>query len=97
MIKLQRCLSVLWLCFSSISLLKQKPLAECVVYLARAPKSIEAYAAYTRAKSCIHDHQGPLPPVPLHLRNASTKLMKTLGTWMYINIYLVSYILVQNY
>ncbi|KAL4234389.1 Werner helicase interacting protein 1 [Mactra antiquata] len=57
----------------------EKPLAECVIYLARAPKSYEAMMAYSKAKACIHDHDGPLPPVPLHLRNASTKLMKNLG------------------
>ncbi|XP_026570781.1 ATPase WRNIP1 [Pseudonaja textilis] len=54
-------------------------LAQCVVYFARAPKSIEVYSAYSNVKTCLRDHQGPLPPVPLHLRNAPTKLMKNLG------------------
>uniref|UniRef100_U3FXF6 ATPase WRNIP1 n=3 Tax=Micrurus TaxID=8634 RepID=U3FXF6_MICFL len=54
-------------------------LAQCVVYFARAPKSIEVYSAYSNVKMCLRDHQGPLPPVPLHLRNAPTKLMKNLG------------------
>ncbi|KAJ8302771.1 hypothetical protein KUTeg_019167 [Tegillarca granosa] len=54
-------------------------LAQCVIYLARAPKSIEVYSAYSKARSCVIDHDGPLPAVPLHLRNASTKLMKSLG------------------
>uniref|UniRef100_A0A8C4RUZ7 ATPase WRNIP1 n=2 Tax=Erpetoichthys calabaricus TaxID=27687 RepID=A0A8C4RUZ7_ERPCA len=54
-------------------------LAQCAVYLARAPKSIEVYSAYNRVKECLKSHKGPLPPVPLHLRNAPTKLMKSLG------------------
>ncbi|XP_051553574.1 ATPase WRNIP1 [Myxocyprinus asiaticus] len=54
-------------------------LAQCVVYMARAPKSVEVYKAYNNVKSCLRNHQGPLPPVPLHLRNAPTKLMKNLG------------------
>ncbi|XP_042321967.1 ATPase WRNIP1 [Sceloporus undulatus] len=54
-------------------------LAQCVVYFARAPKSIEVYSAYNNVKSCLRNHQGPLPPVPLHLRNAPTRLMKDLG------------------
>lgn len=47
--------------------------------MARAPKSIEVYRAYDRAKTCVREHKGPLPPVPLHLRNAPTELMKNLG------------------
>nr|XP_036866867.1 ATPase WRNIP1 isoform X2 [Manis javanica] len=54
-------------------------LAQCVVYFARAPKSIEVYSAYNNVKACLRNQQGPLPPVPLHLRNAPTKLMKDLG------------------
>ncbi|KAF4088837.1 hypothetical protein AMELA_G00059310 [Ameiurus melas] len=54
-------------------------LAQCVLYLARAPKSVEAYKAYNNVKACLRNHKGPLPPVPLHLRNAPTKLMKELG------------------
>ncbi|KAM3605378.1 uncharacterized protein V6R79_024699 [Siganus canaliculatus] len=54
-------------------------LAQCAVYLARAPKSIEIYKAYANVKSSLRNHKGPLPPVPLHLRNAPTKLMKQLG------------------
>lgn len=54
-------------------------LAQCVVYMARAPKSVEVYKAYNNVKSCLRNHQGPLPAVPLHLRNAPTKLMKNLG------------------
>ncbi|XP_017527631.3 ATPase WRNIP1 isoform X1 [Manis javanica] len=54
-------------------------LAQCVVYFARAPKSIEVYSAYNNVKACLRNQQGPLPPVPLHLRNTPTKLMKDLG------------------
>ncbi|KAM4704639.1 ATPase WRNIP1 [Rhinophrynus dorsalis] len=54
-------------------------LAQCVMYLARAPKSITVYSAYSKVKECLKNHKGPLPPVPLHLRNAPTKLMKGLG------------------
>ncbi|XP_034981290.2 ATPase WRNIP1 [Zootoca vivipara] len=54
-------------------------LAQCVVYFARAPKSIEVYGAYSKVKACLRNHQGPLPPVPLHLRNAPTRLMKDIG------------------
>uniref|UniRef100_A0A8C4NDW5 WRN helicase interacting protein 1 n=1 Tax=Eptatretus burgeri TaxID=7764 RepID=A0A8C4NDW5_EPTBU len=54
-------------------------LAQCVTYLARAEKSVEVYQAYAAAKACVREHQGPLPPVPFHLRNAPTALMKNLG------------------
>ncbi|XP_053361620.1 ATPase WRNIP1 [Clarias gariepinus] len=54
-------------------------LAQCALYLARAPKSIEVYRAYNNVKACLRNHKGPLPPVPLHLRNAPTKLMKEIG------------------
>ncbi|KAG8133248.1 hypothetical protein E2320_011071 [Naja naja] len=60
-------------------IMKKVLLAQCVVYFARAPKSIEVYSAYSNVKTCLRDHQGPLPSVPLHLRNAPTKLMKNLG------------------
>ncbi|CAG2054834.1 unnamed protein product [Timema podura] len=54
-------------------------LAQCAVYLARAPKSTEVYQALLKAKECIAKHKGALPSVPLHLRNAPTRLMKDLG------------------
>lgn len=54
-------------------------LAHCTTYLARAPKSNEAYAALNRARESVRKHVGPLPGVPLHLRNAPTKLMRDLG------------------
>ncbi|PSN36939.1 ATPase WRNIP1 [Blattella germanica] len=43
------------------------------------PKSREVDSALARAKQCIENHQGPLPGVPLHLRNAPTRMMKDLG------------------
>ncbi|XP_037133084.1 ATPase WRNIP1 isoform X1 [Syngnathus acus] len=54
-------------------------LAQCVVYLSRAAKSVDVYKAYNNVKACLRNHKGPLPPVPLHLRNAPTRLMKQLG------------------
>ncbi|CAJ1072387.1 ATPase WRNIP1 [Xyrichtys novacula] len=54
-------------------------LAQCVVYMARAPKSVDIYKAYANVKASLRNHKGPLPPVPLHLRNAPTRLMKQLG------------------
>lgn len=59
--------------------LSQVILAQCVVYLARAPKSVDVYKAYGNVKACLRNHSGPLPSVPLHLRNAPTRLMKQLG------------------
>ena len=53
------------------------PLAECVVYLATAPKSNSAYLAYQKAAEDVRRH-GQLP-VPLHLRNAPTGLMRDMG------------------
>jgi putative ATPase len=51
-------------------------LAQCVVYLAVAPKSNAIYTAYKAAKKYIQ--QDGTRPIPLHLRNAPTKLMKDL-------------------
>jgi putative ATPase len=53
------------------------PLSEAVVYLALAPKSNASYMAYKQAKAAVEKY-GDLP-VPLHLRNAPTKLMEELG------------------
>ena len=52
-------------------------LAEATIYLASAPKSNSAYSAINAALSDI-DKNGS-PPVPLHLRNAPTRLMKEMG------------------
>ena len=57
----------------------QVNLAQAVVYMAQAPKSVEVCDAYSKAKASVRDHKGPLPSVPLHLRNAPTRLMKDLG------------------
>jgi len=51
-------------------------LAECVVYLAVAPKSNAVYKAYNAARAWVR--QDVTRPVPLHLRNAPTRLMKQL-------------------
>ena len=52
-------------------------LAEAVLYMAIAPKSNAAYSAYSAARALIRDDKSR--PVPEHLRNAPTKLMKDLG------------------
>ncbi len=52
-------------------------LAQCVAYLAKAPKSIAVYNAYKAIQQDIREL--PAEPVPLHLRNAPTKLMKDVG------------------
>lgn len=52
-------------------------LAQCVAYLAKAPKSNALYVAYGRVKEDIANT--PNEPVSLHLRNAPTKLMKDIG------------------
>ena len=53
------------------------PLAEAAVYLARAPKSNASYAAFNAARDAARETRNA--PVPLHLRNAPTALMKGLG------------------
>jgi putative ATPase len=52
-------------------------LAECVLYLAVAPKSNAVYVAFNAAKALIKKEG--TRPVPLHLRNAPTQLMKELN------------------
>jgi len=52
-------------------------LAEAVLYLACAPKSNAAYAAYNAARDFVA--RDGTRPVPLHIRNAPTRLMKDLG------------------
>lgn len=52
-------------------------LAQAVVYLATAPKSNALYEGYSRAQQTVHE--SPNEPVPLHVRNAPTPLMKELG------------------
>ena len=53
------------------------PLAEATIYLATSPKSNSAYMAINDALALVQE-SGNLP-VPLHLRNAPTKLMKQMG------------------
>ncbi len=52
-------------------------LAECAIYLATSPKSNSAYMAIDTALELVNS--GDNSPVPLHLRNAPTRLMKELG------------------
>jgi len=52
-------------------------LAEAAIYLATAPKSNRAYRAFGEAQAAAQQH--PAEPVPLHIRNAPTGLMKELG------------------
>jgi putative ATPase len=53
------------------------PLAQAVTFLACAPKSNASYAALARAAEAVRRHGSA--PVPLHLRNATTSLMRELG------------------
>jgi putative ATPase len=53
-------------------------LAECCIYLATSPKSNSAYMAINSALEYVNN-EGVNLPVPLHLRNAPTKLMEELG------------------
>ena len=52
-------------------------LSQCAVYLATSPKSNSSYVAISEAQKVVKQ-TGDLP-VPIHLRNAPTKLMKELG------------------
>ena len=64
------------------------PLAECTIYLATSPKSNSAYMSIDSALQYV-ESTGSLP-VPLHLRNAPTKLMKELDygkNYMYAHNY----------
>ena len=53
-------------------------LAETTIYLATSPKSNSAYAAINKALAMV-EHDTTNRPVPLHLRNAPTKLMGDMG------------------
>jgi putative ATPase len=68
-------------CFNAVNLVgwpeSRIILSETAVYLATSPKSNAAYMAIEKAIGAVHEH-GDLP-VPLHLRNAPTRLMKDLG------------------
>ncbi|KAK4055844.1 DNA-dependent ATPase mgs1 [Microbotryomycetes sp. JL221] len=52
-------------------------LAQTVVMLAESPKSVRVYQAYNKAKALVKEQEGYT--VPMHIRNAPTKLMKELG------------------
>jgi putative ATPase len=52
-------------------------LAQATLYLALAPKSNAAYVAFNEAREDVRER--PAEPVPLHLRNAPTRLMRDLG------------------
>ena len=52
-------------------------LSECVIFLATSPKSNSAYEAISKAQALVRE-KGDLS-IPLHIRNAPTKLMKDLG------------------
>ncbi|CAM8948566.1 unnamed protein product [Rhodiola kirilowii] len=54
-------------------------LAQCAAYLALAPKSVSVYKAINAAQKVVRDSVGQNEGVPLHLRNAPTRLMKDLG------------------
>lgn len=56
-------------------------LAQCTTYLARAPKSRLMEDSLKAAQRLVASNKGAQPAVPLHLRNAPTKLMKNLGIY----------------
>jgi len=68
-------------CFNAVNLVgwpeSRIILTETAVYLATSPKSNASYMAIEKAVGAVHQH-GDLS-VPLHLRNAPTRLMKDLG------------------
>ena len=53
------------------------PMSECALYLALAPKSNSALTAYGQARKDVQGHLSE--PVPLHLRNAATGLLRSEG------------------
>ena len=64
--------------FEAVGLPEGKiPIAQCITYLATAPKSNRSYMAMKAAQEAVR--QSPKAEVPLHLRNAPTRLMKDLG------------------
>ena len=72
-------------------------LAETVIYLATAPKSNSVYRAYSQVQQDVANTRGE--PVPLHLRNPVTPLMKNMGYgkgYKYAHDYNNSYVKQQN-
>ncbi len=76
------CLLIANACFDSVHKIGMPeariPLAEATIYLATSPKSNSAYMAINSALSQVEGESNDRP-VPLHLRNAPTKLMKNIG------------------
>lgn len=73
-------------------------LAEAVAYLAAAPKSNAIYTAWSAAQADVESSRND--PVPLHLRNAPTKLMKQLGYgdgYRYAHDYEHGYVAQENF
>lgn len=68
-------------CFQAVTMIGMPEsriiLSEATIYLATSPKSNSAYEAIGKAQQLVRE-QGALP-VPLHIRNAPTKLMKDIG------------------
>ncbi|XP_037562157.1 ATPase WRNIP1-like [Dermacentor silvarum] len=54
-------------------------LSHCTTYCARAPKSRETYNAYAHAEEVVRKHEGPLPAVPMHLRNHASSEQRVQG------------------
>ena len=55
------------------------PLAHCTVALALAPKSTRAYRGLNNAYAALSEPGIASLPIPIHLRNAPTRLMKEMG------------------
>ncbi|MFT6925559.1 MAG: putative ATPase [Psychromonas sp.] len=67
-----------WDCFARVGPYEgERAIAQAIVYCASAPKSNAVYIAFANAKQAVKDF--PEYEVPLHLRNAPTKLMKELN------------------
>jgi len=67
-----------WDCFARVGPYEgERAIAQAIVYCASAPKSNAVYIAFSNAKQAVKDF--PEYEVPLHLRNAPTKLMKELN------------------
>jgi putative ATPase len=67
-----------WDCFSRVGPYEgERAIAQAIVYCAAAPKSIAVFVAFAKAKQAVKEL--PEYEVPLHLRNAPTKLMAELN------------------
>ncbi|MFT7054277.1 MAG: putative ATPase [Psychromonas sp.] len=67
-----------WDCFARVGPYEgERAIAQAIAYCASAPKSNAVYIAFSNAKQAVKDF--PEYEVPLHLRNAPTKLMKELN------------------